>query len=83
MKTFGFRPFLLAAVLLAGCAPLSDDAIRQLARESSSIRTLAESLAQADGGRVNSLDNDRFLAEVSTDTLSREQFVSTLAPTTS
>jgi hypothetical protein len=78
MKTFGFRPFLLAAVLLAGCAPLSDDAIRQLARESSSIRTLAESLAQADGGRVNSLDNDRFLAEVSTDTLSREQFVSTL-----
>jgi hypothetical protein len=67
------------AVLVSACAPLSEQAIRDLARESNSIRPLAESLAQADGGAVHSLDNDRFLAEVSADTLSREQFVQTLS----
>jgi len=71
--------WVLSAILVSGCAPLSDQAIRDLARESNSIRPLAESLAQADGGSVNSLDNDRFLAEVSADTLSRDQFVETLS----
>ncbi len=79
MKKSLFRCWLLAVVLAAGCAPLSDQAIRDLARNTSSIRPLTESLAQADGGAVKSLDNDRFLAEVSADTLSREQFVQTLS----
>lgn len=74
-----FRCWIAAVVLAAGCAPLSDQAIRDLARDADSIRPLTESLAQADGGAVNSLDNDRFLAEVSADTLSREQFVETLS----
>lgn len=70
---------LLGVCLVASCAPLGEDAIRQLAQESPSIRPLAESLAEADGGRVSSLDNEHFLAEVSGRTLSREQFVSTLS----
>lgn len=78
MKTSLFRSALPIMLLVAGCAPLSEEAIRDLARNSSSIRTLSESLAQADGGAVRSLDNDHFLAEVSTDTLSRKQFVETL-----
>lgn len=79
MKKLRARLRMLPVVLLAGCAPLGDDAIRQLAQESPSIRPLAESLAEADGGRVNSLDNEHFLAEVSSRTMSREQFVSTLS----
>ena len=73
------RFWVLSVVLVAGCAPLSEEAIRDLARNTASIRPLAESLAQADGGAVSSLDNDRFLAEVSADTLSRDQFVETLS----
>lgn len=79
MNRSTFRFWVLSVVLVAGCAPLSEQAIRDLARESNSIRPLAESLAQADGGSVSSLDNDRFLAEVSADTLARDQFVETLS----
>jgi hypothetical protein len=70
---------LAILALMAGCAPLTQEEIDRLARDSNSIRPLAESLARADDGSVRSLDGDRFVAELSARTLSREQFVSTLS----
>lgn len=65
-------------LLINACAPLSQDELNRLATDSSSIRPLAESLARADGGSTLSLDDHRFLAEISARTLSREQFLGVL-----
>lgn len=70
---------IVLAWLINACAPLSQDELNRMARDSSSIRPLAESLARADGGSTLSLDDDRFLAEISRATLSRQQFLSVLS----
>lgn len=69
----------LVALLLNACAPLSQEELDRMARETPSVRPLAESLARADDGRTLSLDDDRFLAEISGRTLSRKQFLGVLS----
>lgn len=70
---------VLLVLFINACAPLSQEELDRMARDSSSIRPLAESLARADGGGTLSLDDQRFLAEISSATLSRQQFLDVLS----